>query len=59
MPAILAQMGRDAIRPGLFGNPGRAKRVGIITATCIAHRGHMVDVDAKSEMFRHGRALDR
>ncbi len=47
--AILAQMRRDAVRPGLRGDTRGAHRIGVAAAARIADRRDVVDVDAEAE----------
>ena len=49
VPAVFAQMRRDAIRPCLFGQLGRPQRVRIRPTSCIPHRGDMVDVHTQTQ----------
>jgi hypothetical protein len=46
MPAILAQMGGDAIDTGVGSQPCSMNRVGMPSATGVPDRRHMVDVQA-------------
>jgi hypothetical protein len=45
VPAILAEMNRDPIRPTKLGQNGRPDRVWVLAATRLPERGHMIDVD--------------
>ena len=49
MPAILAQMGRDAVGAGRQGQLGGAHRLGIAGAARVPDRRHVVDIDAQSD----------
>jgi hypothetical protein len=42
--AILAQVGGDAVGAGINGDVGGADRVGMMTATRVTYRCHVVDV---------------
>ncbi len=48
MPAILAQMGGDAVGTRLRGQPRCAHRIGMPATPRIADGGHVIDVDAKT-----------
>jgi hypothetical protein len=50
MAPVLAQMGRDPIRPREDGKVGRPDRVGMDPAPRVADGSHMVDVDAEAEV---------
>ena len=49
VPAILAQIGSDAVRARLGSKAGGAHRVGMTATTRIADRRHVIDVDAKTQ----------
>ena len=51
MPAILAQVGGDAIAARSDRELGGAHRVGVTSAARVADRGHVIDVDAEAETF--------
>ena len=50
MPAILAQMGGDAVGAGLGGQPRRAHRVGMAPASGVADGRHVIDVDPEAQV---------
>ncbi len=49
MAAVLAQMRGNAVGAGGDGNFGGAERIGLAAAACVAHRGDVVDIDAKAD----------
>ena len=54
VPAILAQMRRDAVGAGLDREPRGPHRIGMPSAARVADGGDVVDVDAQAKM-RNGR----
>ena len=50
MPAILAQVRRDAVGAGFDGDIGGAQRIGMASAAGVADGGHVVDVDAEAQV---------
>src|SRR5690606_21238458 len=55
VPAILAQVQRDQVRPGVFGAQRGGHRIGITRVTLLAQRRHVVDIDAQ---LNHGAFAD-
>ena len=54
MAAVFAQMRRDAIRPGLLRQLGRAQRIRISAAARISHGCNVIDVHAQTQIcVRH------
>src|SRR5262249_46737490 len=54
MPAVLAQVGRDAVGAGRNRHMGGLDRIGMNPAARIAQRRHVVDVDAEPDMRNAG-----
>ena len=52
VPAVLAQMQRDAVGAGLLSHQRRIQRIGIRHAPHLPQRGHVVDVDAELDGMR-------
>jgi hypothetical protein len=48
MPAILAQMGGDAVGSTFYSKVRGAQRIGMQTAACVPERRHVINVDAKA-----------
>jgi hypothetical protein len=51
MPAILAQVGGDAVAARGDRELCSTHRVGVTTAACVADRGDVIDVNAEAETF--------
>jgi hypothetical protein len=51
MPAILAQVGGDAVAARGDRELCSTRRVGVTTAACVADRGDVIDVNAEAETF--------
>ena len=58
MAPVFAQVQRDGVGAGLFGQQRRAQRIGIGRAARIAQGGDVVDVDAQVD-DRCGRVAGR
>ena len=52
MAAILAQVDRDRVGPAQFGQRRRPNRVGLVRFAGLAHRGHVIDIDAENGQSR-------
>ena len=50
MPPVFAQVGGDAVGACVFGQFGRAQRVRIASATCVAHCGDVINVNPKPQL---------
>jgi hypothetical protein len=59
VPAVLAQMGGDAVGAGRLGDARGAQRIGQLAAARVAHGGDVIDVHAKTQRgkCRHAYSL--
>ena len=53
MAAVLAQVQRDVVGAGLFGDQRGLHGIGIARAALLAQRRHVIDVDAQFELWTH------
>ena len=53
MPAVFAQMDRNSVGAGCFGNLRGAHGIGMRPAARVADGGNMVDVDPETQVTAH------
>ena len=57
MPPVFAQVGGDPVAADRGYDLGRAHRVRMIAAACVADRGDVVDIDPEAQPFAHALRL--
>ena len=53
VPAVLAQMHRDAVRAGRLAEARGLERIGLVGAARLPNGGDVIDVDVEPHLCRH------